>query len=37
VADPALRQIIGNVIDNALEVSPDFVEIRAEMEPETSC
>lgn len=31
VADPALRQIIGNVIDNALEVSPEFVEIRAEM------
>lgn len=31
VADPALRQIIGNVIDNALEVSPEFVELRAEL------
>ncbi|MFM2373052.1 MAG: hypothetical protein RIS85_2774, partial [Pseudomonadota bacterium] len=25
VADPALRQVIGNVIENALEVSPHFV------------
>jgi hypothetical protein len=32
VADPALRQIIGNVIDNALEVSPHLVEFRAEMD-----
>lgn len=32
VADPGLRQIIGNVIDNAQEVSPDLVilEIRRE-------
>lgn len=27
VADPGLRQVIGNVIDNAQEVSPDLVEI----------
>jgi two-component system sensor histidine kinase RegB len=34
VADPGLRQIIGNVIDNAREVSPDLVilEIRREGE-----
>jgi two-component system sensor histidine kinase RegB len=29
VSDPALRQVIGNVVDNALEVSPGFVEIHA--------
>lgn len=29
VSDPALRQVIGNVIDNALEVSPTFVELAA--------
>ena len=29
VSDPALRQVIGNVIDNALEVSPDFVVLTA--------
>jgi two-component system sensor histidine kinase RegB len=29
VSDPALRQVIGNVIDNALEVSPDFVLLTA--------
>jgi len=29
VSDPALRQVIGNVIDNALEVSPDAVEVSA--------
>ncbi len=27
IADPALRQVIGNVIDNALEVSSDGVDI----------
>ena len=34
VADPGLRQVIGNVIDNALEVSPELVvlEIRREGE-----
>ena len=32
VADPALRQVIGNVIDNALEVSPDHVEVIAAIE-----
>ena len=29
VSDPALRQVIGNVIDNAVEVSPQWVGIRA--------
>ena len=29
VSDPALRQVMGNVIDNALEVSPDYVELTA--------
>lgn len=29
VADPALRQVIGNVIDNAVEVSPARVDIAA--------
>lgn len=29
VADPALRQVIGNVVDNASEVSPDRIEITA--------
>lgn len=29
VADPALRQVIGNVIDNAVEVSPARVDITA--------
>ena len=32
VSDPALRQVIGNVIDNALEVSPDFVLLTARIE-----
>ena len=32
VSDPALRQVIGNVIDNALEVSPHFVTISASRE-----
>ena len=29
VSDPALRQVVGNVIDNALDVSPDWVELAA--------
>lgn len=29
VADPALRQVIGNVVDNALEVSPQGIAIAA--------
>lgn len=29
VSDPALRQVIGNVIDNAVEVSPDAVALTA--------
>ena len=29
VSDPALRQVIGNVIDNAAEVSPEWVGILA--------
>lgn len=29
ISDPALRQVIGNVIDNALEVSPHFVALSA--------
>jgi len=29
VSDPALKQVIGNVIDNAVEVSPDRVRIAA--------
>ncbi|HZF46550.1 MAG TPA: ATP-binding protein [Sphingomonadaceae bacterium] len=31
ISDPALRQVIGNVIDNAVEVSPAFVEIRSRL------
>jgi two-component system sensor histidine kinase RegB len=27
IADPALRQVIGNVVDNALEVSPEGITI----------
>ncbi|WOF44597.1 sensor histidine kinase [Sphingopyxis indica] len=29
VSDPALRQVIGNVMDNAAEVSPDWIGITA--------
>ncbi|MGL3821737.1 ATP-binding protein [Sphingopyxis sp. R3-92] len=29
VSDPALRQVIGNVLDNAAEVSPDWTSISA--------
>ncbi len=32
VSDTALRQVIGNVIDNALEVSPEWIELRATRE-----
>ena len=32
VADPALRQVIGNVIDNALDVSPQGVEVIAALQ-----
>jgi two-component system sensor histidine kinase RegB len=32
IADTALRQVIGNVIDNALEVSPGYVELRSHVE-----
>jgi len=35
IADTALRQVIGNVIDNALEVSPRFVELRSRMEDDS--
>ena len=31
ISDPALRQVIGNVIDNALEVSPGFVALSASL------
>lgn len=34
IADPGLRQIIGNVIDNAAEVSPELVVIEAWLEDE---
>ncbi|TPE65066.1 HAMP domain-containing histidine kinase [Sandaracinobacter neustonicus] len=34
LADPALRQVIGNAIDNALDVSPDWVGIHAMIEGE---
>ncbi|HEX2812336.1 MAG TPA: ATP-binding protein [Sphingopyxis sp.] len=35
VSDPALRQVIGNVIDNAAEVSPDWIGITASRDGET--
>jgi two-component system sensor histidine kinase RegB len=34
IADPGLRQIVGNVIDNAIEVSPDLVLIEVWLEGE---
>jgi two-component system sensor histidine kinase RegB len=34
VSDPALRQVIGNVIDNAIEVSPGTVALTASREGE---
>lgn len=34
VSDPALRQVIGNVIDNAIEVSPHWVGVRADRRDE---
>ena len=30
VSDPALKQVIGNIFDNALEASPDHVSVRIE-------
>ncbi|CAN5309417.1 ATP-binding protein [soil metagenome] len=30
VSDPALKQVIGNIFDNALEASPDHVSVRVE-------
>jgi len=35
VSDPALRQVIGNVVDNALEVSPGGIAITARREADT--
>jgi two-component system sensor histidine kinase RegB len=35
VSDPALRQVIGNVIDNALDVSPEAVDVIAAIEAQT--
>ncbi|PNU03635.1 histidine kinase [Novosphingobium guangzhouense] len=32
IADPGLRQIVGNVIDNAIEVSPDLVLVEVWLE-----
>jgi two-component system sensor histidine kinase RegB len=32
IADPGLRQVIGNVVDNAAEVSPDLVVMEAWLE-----
>lgn len=29
ISDPALKQVIGNVIDNAVEVSPDWIRVSA--------
>ncbi|MCW0196941.1 ATP-binding protein [Sphingopyxis sp.] len=36
VSDPALRQVIGNVIDNAAEVSPGWIGITASRDGETA-
>lgn len=35
VSDPALKQVIGNVIDNALEVSPRWIGITASREEDS--
>jgi len=32
VSDPALRQVVGNIVDNAIEVSPGGIEIEARRE-----
>lgn len=37
VSDPALRQVIGNVIDNAAEVSPAWVGVAARREAHSLC
>lgn len=36
IADPGLRQIVGNVIDNAIEVSPDLVLFEVWLEGEAA-
>lgn len=36
VSDPALRQVIGNVIDNAAEVSPEWLGITASRDGDTA-
>ena len=36
VSDPALRQVIGNVIDNAAEVSPDWICVTASRDGDTA-
>lgn len=32
ISDPGIKQVIGNVIDNAIEVSPQYVHVRASRE-----
>jgi two-component system sensor histidine kinase RegB len=34
ISDPALRQVIGNIVDNALEVSPQSIDIAAQRRSE---
>ena len=36
VSDPALRQVIGNVIDNAAEVSPEWIGLAASRDGDTA-
>lgn len=36
VSDPALRQVIGNVLDNAAEVSPDWIGLTASRDGATA-
>lgn len=36
VSDPALRQVIGNVMDNAAEVSPDWIALTATRDGDTA-